>query len=863
MSCRSTHAGSSFTTYARLQSGGLNDSETLSLFHALRRRYEEQSESNRRIYTEEEYRSLLLRQIERINRRRNDMRADVVASMLNRIAMAQDEVMPAQDIIYALHNITPKARTRAQNLERFYIDTALRSRQPVSEVQSQFRELVSSVGQRTSGRRHASTNLELSSGIASQYGLGNDRGTLYAITVLSEQSRAIEDSVQEITPRRIHRQLISDPSTQNTGIPNLRLLEIGYDPRNSRLEVLIFDMERGTSQVYSYCNVNSSWFMNSNGFPKSNAGLIWANEMRGNSYYQYHSIEEEESAGRAPNCLNCGQFADVNHSCPMSGEAREISRDSWTSRWSKLPILIPAGLDSYRGNAPEYTLKIELPAIREFRTTVAAGPVKLKGIIQGFLRQVEGQNWYETTAHVVGDITIYKDEENNIRVNTSQLICNCLDKTTDGDCLHIDTMSDAIKARLAPPTRGNANLNSSSRQISQETITRAQTRVMLRAQELVKSAVDADWTRKELTLAEAKANWRNDAEVLYYDNFTAFRDDYETAILLRQENNNEPVIPYLKENALDGMATRDSGQGFGVEIEYEFNSSITSYSAANSQIGRELLAANLTPDDRQQNYHAARSNGYRDTHTDEYGRGNWSLERDGSVSGGELVSPTMYDEPETWDKLEKAIEILKRNGATPTIRAGGHVHVGTALFGEDPTKYTELSRLMTQHEDVLYRLASDPNRGTHRGRGYAAPSPVVPIDGFTDVTSLRNSTGGRGRALNYTNINGDESDHAEFRLFDSSLNPGAIQTHIKLAVAMTHAAIRIAENNGTKRGKEQVGSHDIRGKSKSQDEEPIILEEDSSTLRSLLDTLFSRREDKAQAVAVFANTKWSEPDRSY
>lgn len=861
MSCRSTHAGSSFTTYARIESNGLNDSETLSLFHALRRRYEEQPEADRKIYTPEEYQSLLSRQIERVNRRRSGTRADVVESMLTRIALAQNDVMPSQDILYALHNITPKARSRAQNLERFYIDIALRLRQPVSQVQSQFRELSASVGQRTSGRRHASIDRELSRGVASQYGLSNDRGSLYAITVLSEQSRAIESSITDITPRRIRRQLVPHPASQNTGIENLRLLEIGFDPRNSRLEVLIFDMETGISQVYSYRNISHNWILNDNRTIRNNAGVVWERSFRGDPYHQYNSSEEEESAGRAPNCLNCGQFADVNHGCPMSAEPREVSRDSWNSRWSKLPILIPAGVDNHNGSDVEYTIKVELPAIREFRTAVNAGPVKLKGISQEFLRPVEGHHWNETTANLRGDITVYKDEEGRIRVNTSQLICNCPGREMEGDCLHTETMIDAIKARLAPPGRGTS-VGSSPRQISQETISRAHARVTLRAQALVKSAIEADWTRQESTLAEAKVNWRKDSDILYSDNFAAFNNDYKVAILMRKVNNEKPVIPYFMENALDGMATRTSRQGFGVEIEYEFGPDVANRSASNVQIGIELLAAGLTPNNRQGGYHAARSNGYRDTHVDEDGRGNWSWERDGSVSGGELVSPTMYDEPETWLKLDKAIEILRRNGAVPTKNAGGHVHVGTALFGGDPTRYTELSRLMTQHEDVLYRLASDPNRGTHRGRGYAAASPVVPMEGFANLTSLSHNTGGRGRALNYANIYGEESDHAEFRLFDSSLNPGAIQTHIKLAVAMTHASIKIAENSGTQRGKEPVGSHDIRAKAKDQGEEPISLEEDSSTLRSFLDTLFSRREDKAQVVAVFANTKWSEADRA-
>jgi len=863
MTCRSTHAGSAFTTYARLESGGLNDSETLSLFHLLRRTYSGRDVENRRIYTEEEYQSLLTRQIERVTRRsgHSNISATVASSMLERLRLAQAEPMPAQDIIYALHNITPSARTRNQNLSRFYIDTASRLRQPLDYVQTQFRELYASVGSRNSRSRHVSIDLENSRPIAGQYGLGHERGTLYAITVLSEQAEAINEVVRDTTPRRIVRQLIINPDAQRTNIDNLRVIEAGLDPRINRVELLIFDISTGLSTLHAYQNVPSGWFIDL--AQDNRLGTKWSDYLRSQEIYQYNSPEEEELMGRAPHCLNCGQFADINHSCPMQSEARTINRNSWTSRWSKVSLVVPGGVEIYNnGNSvPTHILKIELPAIREFRNAVEVGPVIISGLYQDFYRPQERsvvEGWIERSGTVSGNLTVYKDENNQVRINISQLLCTCNDKDFDGNCIHKEIMADAIKARLEPTTRRRTDGNTVplDRTVSQQTISRAQERVVIRAQALVKSALDADWTRKENTLAEAKSNWRIDSQVLYSDSFEAFEEDYKQALQAKTENNGKPVIAYLRENALDGMATRESGQGFGVELEYEFPNTVTDRVAANGRIGRALHAAGLTPDENQHGYHSAQSNGYPDTHANSNGVGNWSLERDGSVNGGELVSPTMYDEPETWEKLEKAVKILRDNGAIPTVRAGGHVHVGTGLFGGDPTKYAELSRLMTQHEDVIYRLASEPERGTHRGIWYAAPSPVVPIHGFSDISSLRNNSGGRGRAINYSSVSGGDQDHSEFRLFDSTLNPGAIQAHIKLAVAMTHAASKIAENNGTTRGKEKIGSHSIRFRAKLLIQEQETLEEESTTFRSLLDTLFVRREDKAQITALFANTSW-------
>jgi hypothetical protein len=329
------------------------------------------------------------------------------------------------------------------------------------------------------------------------------------------------------------------------------------------------------------------------------------------------------------------------------------------------------------------------------------------------------------------------------------------------------------------------------------------------------------------------------------------------------------------------MAQRGSGQAFGMEIEYEFPPSMgsTERAAAQAAIGRELYAANLTYSDRQQGYAASKQRGFRDTQVDENGKGNWSWERDGSVNGGEIVSPGLYDEPETWNNLSKVVEILRTHGAVPSKKAGAHVHVGTGMYNGDAAKYTELARLMTQHEDVIMRLASDPERGTHRGGSYANPMNTVPADGFSDVGRLKNWQGGRYRVLNFAGVNTPVTttvtdargrstqvqdstylrDHPEFRIFDSTLDAAAMQAQVKLSVAMTHAAARIAGDAPTQRTKEELGSHARRAKARGSRRRMTSdeLKDDTATFRSLLDTLFTREQDKAQMTALFANTKWN------
>lgn len=163
----------------------------------------------------------------------------------------------------------------------------------------------------------------------------------------------------------------------------------------------------------------------------------------------------------------------------------------------------------------------------------------------------------------------------------------------------------------------------------------------------------------------------------------------------------------------------------------------------------------------------------------------------------------------------------------------------------------------------MFRLASNPERGEHRngGNGYSNAMPTVPAEGFADVGRARTWQRGRTAALNMYNVSGSSGDHPEFRVFDASLDPGTMQAQIKLAVSMTEAANRAAASGGTRRPAEAVGMHFLRnGGTQTDPSDTQALIAESGTARSLLDTLFRRRADKEQMVALFAHTKWVERD---
>jgi len=841
MTCRNTPSGSAFTSYARLVNGReLTDPETLSVFHELRSWYNERDPEARRTYTREDYDALLERQISRVETmggvteaRRN--------SILERLREAQQEEMPEQSIVYALHNLTPQVRSRARNMRMFCDGIATRMGIPYEEVQRSFREYADSVDRSRAARNRVRSQANIDR--ATQHGLGREAGVLHATAMLTEQAEQVEIARARSAPQLVVRNSFDVPA--QTGIPGVTITEAGYDSGSGRLEVVVTDSYSGETTTHTYRGVPESVGRTiASGGSNGSGGSMWADLVRGRSEYSYPDEHTAALGGVAPRCGTCGQFANSEHSCPTRVQPVALSRWRTRSRWSNQNVDFPVTADD--GTTQETQISVQLPAIREFRETFANGPVQIQNMHQYFRYFTPDGRWQHASSS--GGVIVSRDPDTNeIQVNPDPTFrCSCPEWRTNGHCPHIDMVASAIRRRLDPPPRSPRSARTPEER----------ERLLAEQQRRAEQAAATDWTRQEETLAEARRTWRQNSDVIYSEDFAAFETDYNAALAARTANGDGPVIPYMKgDDVLDGMAQRGSGQGFGIELEYEFPNEMgwSEKLEANRRIGEELYAAGLTSSESQQPYGTAKRRGFRDTH-----QGNWSWEHDGSVNGGELVTPVMYDEEDTWNNLEKVVDIMRRNGAVPTRRAGAHIHVGTGAYRGDPTKYTELARLTTQHEDVMFRLAACPERGTHRMTNYTRPNNEVPDGGFAEIRSMHNWQGGRTTSLNMTSVSGDDKDHVEFRIFDASLDAGTIQSQVKLSLAMVNAASAHAETGGTKRKKEVLGSHaergKVRGRRRMTSED---LKEDTATTRSLLDTLFRRREDKTQLVAVFANTKWS------
>jgi hypothetical protein len=241
----------------------------------------------------------------------------------------------------------------------------------------------------------------------------------------------------------------------------------------------------------------------------------------------------------------------------------------------------------------------------------------------------------------------------------------------------------------------------------------------------------------------------------------------------------------------------------------------------------------------------------RDGYTDAPGA--WRLESDSTVAG-EIVSPIMYDEPATWANLAKVTEIVRRHGGTASRRTGGHVHVGLHDYDHTVENHNRLMQTVAAYEDVLYRLSHNPERGEHRGTMWCRPN-LVPTAGYEDVTRVARNNSGHGLGVNLQSVSGRASDHAEFRMWDGSLEPAVIQTQIKVSLGLVDNALRTAGSPSPLSGeRHELGAHRRQWGRRRQSGE--AWRASTRVFRDLADRIFTRPQDRAQAASLFAATRW-------
>jgi hypothetical protein len=247
-----------------------------------------------------------------------------------------------------------------------------------------------------------------------------------------------------------------------------------------------------------------------------------------------------------------------------------------------------------------------------------------------------------------------------------------------------------------------------------------------------------------------------------------------------------------------------------------------------------------------------------------------------------LVSPMLRDTPRTWAILRTVLETVARHRGAAWAATAADIHVGLGGYTQ-PTlrQHMAVARIVGAYQDVLYRLGTNPRDVRRRG-----PEPVGaaeysalpnPADGYAEVeTSATDPGSGPGpglvdpriRSLSFATAARSEHNRFVFGFFDGSLEPGVLQAHVKLALALACAGLRLADEPDldqrfartaydAHRGTVQpVRIADGRLVPAARTVYELDQASDTARIVELLGTVFRRDADLEQQLSVAALTPW-------
>ena len=835
MSCRNRKSSSAATSLARLDSG-ITDQQVMSLYHALR----DETPDNAPVPTTTEWRDYI-NKARRRALRDPDLTDRRKMSINDRLDLAALEPSPDPAEWHALRNISRRANTARLALDREHTQLAQRLALPVERVRDLAAEYADEARTQLAGRRrNPAGRADRARTQMRDLGLPQDLGTATAVTRLRYDADRAEQTAardREPAPARVVTRTIDAPGGYAAG---------GYDPADGRLELI----EPETGRRVAYRDVPPALAARAQ---RENGLRTVAEKISGRPQYQYRDEQEATESGIASRCRACGRWADTSHVCPdgtASTEPRRVPLPSAPSSNNQTRFRPPTRLDR-----KEMTLSA-FPSLTSLRDHLRDGPVIFPVHAQLLTPDLQIES------DVTGEVVVARVTATEYKVDNSHLRCTCPAYVAHGDCEHLDRAVRSVTNQLVPVRAPRPGTAPDQPTPEQEKAARDRT----------DKALAQDWTRSVEHAQAARERFAAGRAPRYTDDFDAFEQAYTRALARRDAGT--PAIPLMTGPAgtvTGGLGNRDGGRPFGVELEFDFPRGIDR-PAALAAIGRDLAVAGLLRHPGQDAYHEVEKTGYSHQH-----QGGWSFEKDETVAG-EIISPVMYDEPETWRSIALVCDTVKRHGGTVSSKTGSHVHVGAAEYDHTVDTHAELVRTVNTYEDVLHRISQNPTAVAHRPVRWCRPNPEVPPRGYRALDSYKTRTGKTKKGardinthalgLNMQAMHGTAADHVEMRHWDGSLDPAVIQVQIKTSLAVVDAAQRNAGKNIPKIPREPIGSHAARtavpGKRSHKVPAPLAGDElraDSATFRRLADTLFSRAADKEQFAALYAVTRWQRRGR--
>lgn len=300
------------------------------------------------------------------------------------------------------------------------------------------------------------------------------------------------------------------------------------------------------------------------------------------------------------------------------------------------------------------------------------------------------------------------------------------------------------------------------------------------------------------------------------------------------------------------------GLMFGIELEYENGSTGT---LTEENFGEPLCEQGLLRWSDQQDYHADSQETQR-----------WRWESDCSVSGGEVITPVLRDNRDSWNTLAEVVERMNANGAEVSVRAGSHIHIDSSEIGGD-AEWARFAKIITHFEDELVRLAVNPWRQRvsrdgrplrtwHRNLRRPMREALSRSVDLTTREGVVRSLSSRVYPISTASVGRNSGNgHIEFRLWDGSLRMPLIQMQTKITAAVVAAAMRPETddflNDATPHPLGWHRAQPWRAESPGGGVRGEDWKNDTAGIKMLADILFPTNiSDKEALVSLFALNPW-------
>lgn len=181
----------------------------------------------------------------------------------------------------------------------------------------------------------------------------------------------------------------------------------------------------------------------------------------------------------------------------------------------------------------------------------------------------------------------------------------------------------------------------------------------------------------------------------------------------------------------------------------------------------------------------------------------WISKKDESLlSGGEINSPVMKDEKKYWQELKLICDYLTANKADTFHNAGGHIHIGANILGDDIAAWRIFLKLYAAYEKEWFRFGYGDKLTARSGLFYFAPPSADKICAALPQINREKDLFfllpyplmvKKFGALSFKNIKSDqenlkETSTIEFRNFNATTNCIIWQNNINATTKMLLAS---------------------------------------------------------------------------